>query len=114
MMGEFLFDHLLHAVHRDLERPDLGRLPDLRDVFHVPYVEGCPDVDHGSLAFVRPDVRSRIEDLEAVQVPRERGHVRLDLDRGLVEGDEQARFLLAEPVEEELDSQNRLAAAGRA
>src|SRR5207249_4362260 len=113
-MRELLLDHLLYAVHGDLEGADLGGLADLRDVFHVPHIEGRADVDHGPLAFVRADVRGRIEDLKAVQVPPERAHVRLDLDRWLVEGDKEAGFLLSEAFEEEVEGQDRLAAPGRA
>src|SRR5438093_11522834 len=106
-MQEFLLDHLLYAVHGDLEGADLGGLADRRDVFHVPDVEGRADVDHGPLAFVRADVRGRIEDLEAVQVPPERAHVRLDLERWLIEGDEKTGFLLSEAFEEEVEGQER-------
>src|SRR5438094_476953 len=95
-MQEFLLNHLLYAVHGDLEGADLGGLSDLRDVLHVPHVEGRADVDHGALAFVRSDVGRRIEDLETVQVPPERGHVRLDLDWWLDEGDQEAPHLPSE------------------
>src|SRR3989442_919750 len=112
-MRELLFDHLLYAVHGDLEGADLRRLPNLRDVFHVPHVEGRADVDHRPLAFVRADVRGCIKDLQAVQVPPERAHVRLDLDRRLIEGDEKAGLLLGESLEEEIEGKNCLAAPGR-
>ena len=102
MVSELLFDHLLDAVHVDLEGADPGRLSDLRDVLHVPDIEGRADVDHGPLPLVGPNVRGCVEDLEPVEVPPERRHVRLDLDRGLVKGDEQARFVLAEPLEQEV------------
>ena len=112
MVSELLFDHLLDAVHVDLEGADPGRLSDLRDVLHVPDIEGRADVDHGPLPLVGPDVRGRVEDLEPVEVPPERGHVRLDLNRRFVEGDEQAGFVLTEPLEQEVRREDRLAAPG--
>src|SRR3989475_12884850 len=98
-MQEFLFDHLLYAVHGDLEGADLGGLADLRDVLHVPHVEGRADVDHGPPAVVRADVRGRIEDLETVQVPAERGHVRRDPGRRLIAGARKTRVPAARAYE---------------
>src|SRR2546428_424181 len=102
MVDELLLDRLLDAVHVDFERADLGRLSDLRDVLHVPEIEGRADVDPGPLPLVGPDVRGRVEDLEAGRASPRRGPVPIYLHRGFVRGGRQARLVLAEPLEQEV------------